>query len=64
MNWKIVSPYERIEPNCFGDKPRIYADKIEAVLRARELNEAAYKDEAKKHLAGTFAFIETNEAVP
>ena len=63
MNWKVTTPYEKLEPDCFGDKPRIYEDKIEADLRARELNAAAYKDEAKRHLAGTFTFVQTNEQV-
>lgn len=63
MNWKVTTPYEKLEPNCFGDKPRVYATKEEAEARAAVLNAEAYAFADKIHLAGTFSFKQTNDPV-
>lgn len=56
MNFKVTTPCEKRHPNCYGDKPRVYATKEEAAARCQDLNEAKDQD---PELVGTFSVIES-----
>lgn len=58
MNYKVRTPCEKFFPGCYGDKPRVYADKEAARARCHELNEIVGQEPG---LVGTFHFVETAE---
>lgn len=43
MNYKIVTPCEKLYPGCYEGRPRVYSSKEEAERASTELNDAAYK---------------------
>ena len=55
MNWRVKTPCEKLFPGCYGDKPRVYAEKADAESRCVELNEMKGQDAG---LVGTFSFEE------
>lgn len=58
MNYRIHTPYEKLRPECYGDQPRVYAERADADARCAALNAAAQPE-----MNGTFAVHETNEPV-